>query len=80
VVAALKALADEGKLPMAKVAEAIAKYGIRPTRSTRCTPEAAPETRHGIGQIKVPDIGDFDEVGVIELLVKVATPSRSSSR
>jgi len=28
VVAALKALADEGKLPLAKVAEAIAKYGI----------------------------------------------------
>jgi pyruvate dehydrogenase E1 component len=28
VVAALKALADEGKLPAAKVAEAIAKYGI----------------------------------------------------
>jgi pyruvate dehydrogenase E1 component len=29
VVAALKALADEGSLPAAKVAEAIAKYGIR---------------------------------------------------
>jgi hypothetical protein len=28
-VAALKALADEGKLPVAKVAEAIAKYGIK---------------------------------------------------
>jgi pyruvate dehydrogenase E1 component len=28
VVAALKALADEGTVPMAKVAEAIAKYGI----------------------------------------------------
>jgi pyruvate dehydrogenase E1 component len=28
VVAALKALADDGKLPLAKVAEAIAKYGI----------------------------------------------------
>jgi pyruvate dehydrogenase E1 component len=28
VVAALKALADEGTLPPAKVAEAIAKYGI----------------------------------------------------
>jgi len=28
VVAALKALADEGQLPLAKVAEAIAKYGI----------------------------------------------------
>ena len=29
VVAALKALADEGTLPAAKVAEAIAKYGIK---------------------------------------------------
>jgi len=29
VVAALKALADEGTLPVAKVAEAIAKYGIK---------------------------------------------------
>ncbi|MGM9513647.1 pyruvate dehydrogenase (acetyl-transferring), homodimeric type [Roseateles sp. DB2] len=29
VVAALKSLADEGKLPVAKVAEAIAKYGIK---------------------------------------------------
>jgi pyruvate dehydrogenase E1 component len=28
VVAALKALADEGTVPMAKVAEAIRKYGI----------------------------------------------------
>ena len=28
-IAALKALADEGQLPMAKVSEAIAKYGIR---------------------------------------------------
>ncbi len=28
-VAALKALADDGKLPLAKVAEAIARYGIK---------------------------------------------------
>jgi pyruvate/2-oxoglutarate dehydrogenase complex dihydrolipoamide acyltransferase (E2) component len=31
-------------------------------------------------EIKVPDIGDFDEVGVIEVLVKRATRSRWSSR
>ncbi len=31
-VAALKALADDGALPMAKVSEAIAKYGIDPER------------------------------------------------
>ncbi len=29
VVAALKSLAEEGKLPVTKVAEAIAKYGIQ---------------------------------------------------
>jgi hypothetical protein len=28
--------------------------------------------------IKVPDIGDFDEVGVIEVLVNPATPSAPS--
>ncbi|MDR3428125.1 MULTISPECIES: pyruvate dehydrogenase (acetyl-transferring), homodimeric type [Silvimonas] len=32
VVAALKALADDGKLPLTKVAEAIAKYGIEADR------------------------------------------------
>ena len=32
-VAALKALADEGKVPMAKVAEAIKKYGINPEKA-----------------------------------------------
>ena len=32
VVAALKALADEGALPVAKVAEAIKKYGIDPNK------------------------------------------------
>ena len=31
-VAALKALADEGTIPAAKVAEAIAKYGIDPDK------------------------------------------------
>jgi pyruvate dehydrogenase E1 component len=29
VIAALRALADEGSIPMAKVAEAIQKYGIK---------------------------------------------------
>jgi pyruvate dehydrogenase E1 component len=31
-VAALKALADDGAIPMAKVAEAIAKYGLDPDK------------------------------------------------
>lgn len=33
VVAALRALADEGKVPVAKVAEAIKKYGINPNKA-----------------------------------------------
>jgi pyruvate dehydrogenase E1 component len=33
VVAALKALADEGTLPMSKVAEAIARYGIKASKT-----------------------------------------------
>ncbi|AEC19556.1 pyruvate dehydrogenase subunit E1 [Pusillimonas sp. T7-7] len=33
VLAALRGLADEGKLPMAKVAEAIKKYGINPDKA-----------------------------------------------
>ncbi len=36
-VAALKSLADEGVLPMAKVAEAIRRYGIDPTRPNPAT-------------------------------------------
>ena len=32
-IAALKALADEGKLPLAKVADAIKKYGINPDKA-----------------------------------------------
>jgi pyruvate dehydrogenase E1 component len=31
-IAALKALADDGAIPMAKVAEAIAKYGLDPEK------------------------------------------------
>lgn len=33
VLAALRSLADEGKLPMAKVSEAIKKYGINPNKA-----------------------------------------------
>ena len=33
VFAALRALADEGKVPAAKVAEAIKKYGINPEKA-----------------------------------------------
>jgi pyruvate dehydrogenase E1 component len=37
VVAALKALADEGVIPAAKVAEAITKYGIDPNKPNPVT-------------------------------------------
>ncbi len=33
VLAALRSLADEGKLPLKKVAEAIKKYGIDPEKA-----------------------------------------------
>jgi pyruvate dehydrogenase E1 component len=33
VLAALRSLADEGKVPVAKVAEAIRKYGINPEKA-----------------------------------------------
>src|SRR6476661_6036373 len=51
----------------------------RPTRSIRCTPDRRPAPRQKNNQennpmatveVKVPDIGDFKDVAVIELLVK----------
>ena len=51
------------------MAEAIARYGIKTDKINPCTPEDG-ETTMALIQIQVPDIGDFDEVGVIELLVK----------
>ena len=83
-VAALKALADDGEIPAAKVAEAIEKYGIDPEKPApgRCEPGvdgAASATAHrrqgskqrvGSIEVRVPDIGDFEDVAVIEVLVK----------
>jgi pyruvate dehydrogenase E1 component len=37
VLSALRALADEGMLPVAKVAEAIKKYGIDPNKPNPAT-------------------------------------------
>src|SRR5213075_176289 len=44
----------------------------RPRRSTRCTPEQQQAETHSMAmvEVKVPDIGDFKDVEVIELLVK----------
>src|SRR5438094_593229 len=42
-----------------------------PTRSTRCTPEKKRgDDNMALVEVKVPDIGDFKDVEVIELLVK----------
>ena len=46
----------------------------RPTRPTRCTPNRK-NTMPSI-DIQVPDIGDFDEVTVIELMVKIGDAVR----
>ena len=70
VVAALKALAEEGTVPAAKVAEAIKKYGINADKINPLY--AYSNRRDGTTnvEVKVPDIGDFKEVEVIEVLVK----------
>ena len=77
-VASLKALAEQQLLPTRRVAEAIAKYGIdpegpNPARKLTSTPEVfGPLRRAPVAKIevKVPDIGDFKDVPVIEVLVK----------
>ena len=68
-LAALQALADEGTVPLSKVAEAIK---IR-HRTDKINPlYAQPPGDREMARLKseVPDIGDFAEVAVIELLVK----------
>ena len=60
-IAALKALADQGEGKAKAVADAIKKYGIDPG-------QGGPDD--GMSQVVVPDIGDFKEVEVIEVLVK----------
>ena len=85
-VAALKALADDGEIPAAKVAEADEKVWCRWRQAGargRCERRLSkaltdPQTsrlspRYIMPQtveVKVPDIGDFTDVPVIEVLVK----------
>jgi biotin carboxyl carrier protein len=70
VVAALKALSEEGVCRPPRWPRRSKSTASTPTRSTPCTPE---HRRHNMAliEVKVPDIGDFDEVTVIELMVKV---------
>ena len=87
IVAALKSLADEGKLPQTRSPRRSASTRSTPTRSIRSTPErrfvppgGGPRAgrrqellereQMAVVEVKVPDIGDFKEVEVIELLVK----------
>ena len=66
VVAALKALADEGKIPATRVTEAMRRYRMDPEKT---------QSREGVSMsrftdILIPNIGDFDAVEVIEVAVK----------
>ena len=78
VVAALKALAEDGEVPAAKVAEAIKKYGIDAEQAraldglsgSRRRTRTDEENALAAIEVKVPDIGDFKDIPVIELLVK----------
>ena len=70
-VAALKALADDGTLRR-RVPEAIRKYGIDRTKPRRWRSDSARHDARRLArsEVKVPDIGDFKDVPVIEVLVK----------
>ena len=76
-VASLKALADQNKIPSLKVAEAIAKYGIDPdkpnparAKSIRASLQNLEEEDMSSIEVKVPDIGDYKNVPIIEVHVK----------
>ena len=67
-VAALRSLAEDGAIKPQIVADAIKKYGIDPEQA---------ESGHGVRgtsmsalEVLVPDIGDFKDIPVIEVLVK----------
>ena len=69
-VAALKALADDGTVPAAKVVEAMREVRPRSGQAGAVdglTPKSAAMSTI---EVKVPDIGDFNDIPVIEVLVK----------
>jgi pyruvate/2-oxoglutarate dehydrogenase complex dihydrolipoamide acyltransferase (E2) component len=70
VVAALRSLATRARCRWPRWPRRSRSTASRPTRSTRCTPDNLRRHNMALVEIKVPDIGDFDEVAVIELLVK----------
>ena len=63
-VAALRSLADDGQIDAAKVTEALKKYGLDPDKPN----PVGGQDDHV--EVKVPDIGDFKDVPVIEIHVK----------
>ena len=69
VVTALNALAEDGALDRKTVAAAIEKYGIDPDRPDPVTLCKAGATMAETIEITVPDLGDFSDVEVIEVLV-----------
>ena len=86
MLAALYALAVEGAVPANSAAEAIERYGIDHRQAQpRCSPErrraryTMTTTANNV-EVTVPDIGDFTDVPVIEVLVSVATPSTPKIR
>jgi len=70
-VAAVKALAEEAHCRHRRSAEAIKKYGINADKINPRTPDKnRRRQQNGIGGSQSPDIGDFKDVEIIELLVK----------
>ena len=57
-------------MPAAKVAEAMRKYGIDPAKPAPWTVVALESDTMSTIEVKVPDIGDFKDVPVIEIFVK----------
>ncbi len=64
----------------AAAAAAPAAQAAAPAPTPAATPAAAPPAAGGgVVEVKVPDIGDFSDVPVIDLFVKSATASRSTT-
>ena len=94
VVASLKALADDQLLPSKRVADAIAQVrhrprgpepgaqlnrGADPTRNFKHILRRGRQRRWRKLMWSVPDIGDFHDVPVIEVLVKPGDDGRRST-
>ena len=76
LLAALSALAAEGAVPADSAAQAIKRYGIATDKPNPRTPErrraryTMTTTANNV-EVPVPDIGDFSDIPVIEVMVSV---------